>query len=148
MSLLKCLTKKIGTKYSSPREFFGYKRKPQEFVIKEVSEEKQRVVLQFESGTNIPLGYWRFNHVINLLVKKKGEFVRIGSKIDPEKESSIESSLYWHAIENELSAARLRTAPFVCDLLVLCGYAEYGYKEGKRGRSVQAIKATEKLLPH
>jgi hypothetical protein len=144
MSLLNCISEMVGGFYESPRSFFGRKIKPQGFRVQEISEESQRVIIQFESGTSLYLHLWRFNHVIDLLIDKDG-LVKIGSRIDPEKTDSVESSLYWFAVKNELSSARLRTAPFVCDLLVLCGYAEYGYLEGEHGKPVQAVKATNKL---
>jgi hypothetical protein len=134
----------VGELYESPRSFFGRKRGPQGFRVREVNEESQQVSIQFESGTLLYLHFWRFNHVIDLLTEKN-DYLKIGSRIDPEKTDSVESSLYWYAVNNELPSARLRTAPFVCDLLVLCGYAEYGYLDGERGRRVQAIKATDKL---
>ena len=76
---------------------------------------------------------------------QKGNYLKIGSEIHPEKNESIESSLYWFANENSLPSARLRTVLFVCDLLVLCGFVEYGYLDGEKGRRVQAVKASEKL---
>jgi hypothetical protein len=65
----------------------------------------------------------------------------IGSRIDPEKADTIESMLYQEALQKKYPGARLRTAAFVCDILVICGFAEYGLMENtETGRRVQAIR--------
>ena len=97
--------------------------------------------MRFDSGTLIHLHFWRFDLVVDILREAEGEFVMIGARIDPEKANTIESKLYQEALLINYPGARLRTAAFVCDILVACGFAEYGLTENPMsGRNVQAIK--------
>ena len=65
----------------------------------------------------------------------------IGSSLHPEYTDNIEGSLVSEAIKKGDLSARLRTAPFVCDLIVLCGYTEYRYTTNPRtNRKVQGIR--------
>ena len=76
--------------------------------------------------------------------RAEGKFVMIGSRIEPKKSNTIEWWLYQKAIDSGYPAARLRTAAFVCDILVLCEVAEYGLiRNEKTGRYVQAIRTIE-----
>jgi len=125
----------------SPRTFFESRRRPQGFTIIRVDRHDLKLVISFDSGTELQLHFWRFNLVIDRLIDAKGQYVMIGSRIDPDKADTVESLLYQEAMENGYPGARLRTAAFVCDILVLCGFAEYGYTTNPdTGRTVQAIK--------
>jgi hypothetical protein len=79
--------------------------------------------------------------VYTILKNAKGDYVAIGSRLDPEKANTIESGLYEEAKVKGYSSARLKTAPHLCDLFVLCKAAQYGTVENpKTGRTVQAIR--------
>ena len=141
MSLSDCITIKIDQHYESPRKDLGFGRPPQGFTIKRLDVDGQKVDIRFDSGTPLGLHFWRFNLVIDILREAEGKFVMIGSRIEPKKSNTIEWWLYQKAIESGYPAARLRTAAFVCDILVLCEVAEYGLiRNEKTGRYVQAIR--------
>ena len=144
MSLSDCVTKKIGQHFESPRKDFGFRMPPQGFTIEGLDIDGQKVDIRFDSGTPLGLHFWRFNLVIDILREAEGNFVMIGSRIEPKKSDTIEWWLYKKAIESGYPAARLRTAAFVCDILVLCEVAEYDLiRNEKTGRTVQAIRSIE-----
>jgi hypothetical protein len=120
---------------------FSEKRAPQGFTILKMDEENQKIVIKFDSGTRLDLHYWRFNLVHTILKNAKGEYVAIGSRLDPETEDTIESRLYEEAKEKNYSSARLKTAPFLCDLFVFFKIAQDGTIEKLRTlKTVQAIR--------
>lgn len=136
-----CIGKMVGHHLESPRRCFSENPVPQGFTLVKIDEESQKVVIRFDSGTRLDLHFWRFNLVYTILKNANGEYVAIGSKFDPEKEDTIESKLYEEAKLKNYSSARLKTAPFLCDLFVLCEVAQYStIKNPKTGRTVQAIR--------
>ena len=140
MGLHDCLQLYIGKRITSPRKR-AFKVKAQSYVLTKRVDEEQYLEIRFESGTPLRLHYWRFNLVIDLITEAKGEYVMIGSRINPQETHTIEGRLVKKAREEERPYANLRTAAFVCDLIVLCGYAEYGYmKNPKTGRRVQGVR--------
>lgn len=145
MGLPDCLSKLMGKMVTPPRNK-AFNIEAQRYLIIKMNEPAQGVDCRFESGTPIRLHYWRFNHVIDMLNKTKTEYIPIGSSYNPEKTYTIEGSLMKEAKEKGYPSAGLRTAPFVCDLIVHCGYAEYGYtKNPKTDRKVQGIRKTNQL---
>jgi hypothetical protein len=59
---------------------------------------------------------------------------------------SNQGAMYSEAAKKGYPYANMRMASFVCDLIVHCGYAEYGYTVNQRtGREVQGIRKTSKL---
>lgn len=141
MSLPECISSILNQRIESPRTVFKSKRRPQGFTIEEMDTYGQKIYLRFDSGTIIQPHFWRFNLVVNRLREAEGNFIMVGSRIDPEKADTIESMLYHEALQNKYPGARLRTAAFVCDILIICGFAEYGLIENLvTGRKVQAIR--------
>ena len=139
--LPQCIAKMVGLHLDSPRRYFSENTIPQGFTILKMDEGGQKVAIRFDSGTRLDLHFWRFNLVYNVLKNANGEYVAIGSKFDPEKEDTIESRLYEEAKEKKYSSNRLKTAPFLCDIFVLCKIAQYGtIKNPKTGRTIQAIR--------
>jgi len=84
--LLDWMKSNQGKILNSPREeVFKSKRVPQKFMIVEVDESKRRVKVKFmKQGTSLPLEYWRFNKVIELITKANGEYIRLGASIYPD----------------------------------------------------------------
>ena len=141
MKLRDCLLEKVGIEVSSPRLVFKNKRRPQDYTIESVDVDLQRVLLTFRSGTPISLDFWRFNEVIDCLEENNERWVRVGSSVDPSDPDTIEFRLFKTAEAKGFSAANLRTAPFVCDLLAICGIIEYELISNPRtGRKVQAVR--------
>ncbi|MHA1972500.1 MAG: hypothetical protein ACTSW1_05895 [Candidatus Hodarchaeales archaeon] len=145
MGLPDCLSELVGKWVTPPRnEVFNIEA--QRYLIIRMNEPAQGVDCRFESGTTIRFHYWRFNHVIDMLNKTKTEYIPLGSSYNPDQKETIEGSLMKEAKEKGYPSAGLRTAPFICDLIVLCGYGEYGYtRNQKTGRKVQGIRKTAKL---
>jgi len=81
------------------------------------------------------------------MLRKAGkQYITVGTRINPEHTDTIQGSLYNEAIKNNYGYANLRIASYVCDMIVLCGYAEYGYTNNTHtGRTVQGIRKTDKL---
>ena len=146
MGLLECLKEYEGKWITPPRnEVFNVNA--QRYQIIKVNEDSQGVDCKFESGTPIRLHFWRFNHVVDILNAAKGEYVQVGSSLNSEYDDTIEGGLVKKAVEEGYLSAGLRTAPFVCDLIVQCGYAEYGVTVNPRtGRKVQGIRRIKKRI--
>jgi len=139
--LPECISRMVGQHIESPRKEFSGKWMPQGFLIEKLDEEGQKVVIRFDSKTRLELHFWRFNLVYNILHEANGNYVAVGSRIDPEKTETIESRLYEEAKKMNYPSARLRTAAFICDLMVLCKIAQYGViRNPETGRTVQAIR--------
>lgn len=99
------------------------------------------VEIIFESGTSLRVHYWRFNHVIDMLNKAGVNYIPVGTRINPEYTDTIQGSLTHEATRKGYRYANMRMASFVCDFIVLCGYAEYGYTVNLRtGRECQGVR--------
>ena len=138
-----CISKMVGRHFESPRKIFSDKRIPQGFLFKKMGVEEQKVAIRFDNNTHLALHFWRFNLVYGILRGANGTYIALCSSLDSEKSETIESMLYEEAKRMKYSYARLRTAAFVCDFLVLCNIAQYGViNNPATGRSVQAIRST------
>lgn len=145
MSLAECLRKYVSKWITSPR-IEAFKTDAQKYLLTKMNENENYLEIKFESGTKLRVHYWRFNHIIDLLDKAKNQYIPVGTRINPEYTDTIQGSLYHEAIKNNHGYANLRIASYVCDMIVLCGYAEYGYTTNQRtGREVQGIRKTNKL---
>jgi len=128
LSLPDCLKEYVGNWIVSPRdEVFG--TGPQKYLLSRMNDKDQYVEIRFESGTALRLHYWRFKKVVDILSEANGKYVMVGSRINPDDETTIEGLLVKEALMRGYRYAKLRTAAFVCDLIVLCGYAQYGYTQ-------------------
>jgi len=126
----------VGKVFSSPRSKFSIKRTPQDFSILEVDDSKSQLRIQFlESGTILPLEYWRIKSSIEFLTGKSG-YVSIGSSIS----EPVGFSLGHYLKEKSGRKADTKTAPHIGDLLVLAGLADYEWTKSREGRKVQGIK--------
>ena len=143
-NLSKCLANFLGTWMEPPRnEVFN--SNAQKYRLNKMDDVEKYLEIQFESDTKLRIHYWRFNHVIDMLLESNDYFI-VGTRINPDDFGTIQGSLYNEAIKNGYAYANLRIASYVCDLIVVCGYAEYGYtKNPKSGRTVQGIRKTTKL---
>jgi len=140
MELYECLSKYVG-KWITPPRNESFNILAQRYILTIKNDEENYIDLRFESGNPIRLHYWRFNHVVDLIEQTHGEYIPIGSSLNPQHNDNIEGSLFKEAKDNKHRYANLRTAPFICDLIVLCGFAEYGNTVNPRTRrKVQGIR--------
>jgi len=80
-----------------------------------------------KQDTILPLEFWKFNKVIEIITKANGDYVRLGTSLYPDDPSTIEWKLQEHAKTLYNRTTDTKTASHVCDLLVLSGMTEYGY---------------------
>ena len=145
MSLPDCLSAYIG-KWITPPRIKAFNTRAQKYKLVKMNESENYLEIKFESGTVLRLHYWRFNKVIDVLTKAGERYVQVGSKIYSESTDTIEGILRREALLMVYPYANLRTAPFVCDLIVLCGIAQYGYTVNPRTlRKVQGVRKTGSL---
>ena len=132
----------IEIEFESPRKEFGHSNPPQNFKIKEVDENKRRIIIEFKSGTLLPLEYWRFEEA--LLFIDKNEFVPIGASINEKyQKDSLEGVLKEIAKKKYHKKTDTKTAPHIADLLQLAGISELGETKSSNNRIVQGIKLIE-----
>lgn len=139
--LLDWLKLNVGRTFVSPRKhIFKERRSPQDFRIIDINEEKCVVKIRFmDRGTVLPLEFWRFDKVLEVI--SKGEWVRLGTRLAADDPSTLEYALQDYGKESYGRKADTKTAPHICDILVLSGIAKYGYvKNPKTKRKNQAIK--------
>ena len=141
--LLEWIRSNLGKVLQSPREEkFKRGKPPQNFKIVKLDEKRERIVVQFmgsPSRTLLPLEFWRFDKVLDLI--SKGEWARLGTRWFAEDSSTIEWQLQEYAKKLYKRKTDCKTAPHVCDILVLAGIAQYGYvKNPYTKRQNQAIK--------
>ncbi len=112
----------------------------QDFKIIEVNEEKGVVKIRFMgSGTILPLEFWRFDKALEVI--SKDEWVRLGTRLMADDPSTLEYALQEYAKKHYSRKADTKTAPHICDILVLSGIAQYDYaKNPKTKRKNQAVK--------
>ena len=131
----------LGKILESPRkEMFKGGNAPQNFKIVEVNENKKRIKIKFmKMGTLLPLEFWRFDKVIELIAR--GDRIRLGTSLKPYDHLTIEWKLQEQAKKRYGRKSDSKTAPHIADILVLHGIAEYGYaRNPKTNRNNQALK--------
>jgi len=129
-----------GRALTSPRRKFSPTRTPQDFSILDVDDSKSQLRIQFlESGTILPLEYWRLESSIEFLAGKP-DYVWIGARIGEPEYNSLENHLKTISKKRYRRKADTKTAPHIGDLLVLAGLADYGWTKSREGRRVQGIK--------
>lgn len=139
--LLEWINSNLGKVLESPRkEIFKRGRPPQNFKIIEVDENKKRIRIKFmRKGTPLPLEFWRFDKVIELIEKR--DWIRLGTRLSADDPSTIEWKLQEHAKKLYGRKTDFKTAPHIGDILVLSGMAKYGYVRNPRSnRNNQALK--------
>jgi hypothetical protein len=147
MSLPECISKLVGTWVTPPRNE-SFDSDAQRYLVKKMDDHGLFVEIVFESTTALRVHYWRFNHVIDMLDNAGGEYLVVGTRIDPDDYETVQGSLYHEAMKKNYSYANMRMASFVCDFLVLCGYGEYGYTVNpSSGREVQGIRKVPVPIP-
>ena len=130
--LLDCLRKIKGENIKPDRP------RSKSFNIEEIDEGSQHVRIRFESGTPLYLHFRVFNAVIEYLVENHDRFVRIGATIQTSEDRD---TIEWVIQQTDGSLSHTRRAPFVCDLLQICGFVEYGFALNPySGRMNQAVK--------
>ena len=145
MGLPECIKSLVGKWIIPPRnEVFDVE--PQRYRVEKMDDYGLFIEIMFESGTRLRIHYWRFNHVIDMLLDADGDYLVVGTRIDPDDYDTVQGSMYQEALKNDYVQANMRMASFVCDFIVLCGYGEYGATiNPSTGREVQGVRKTTKL---
>jgi len=129
-----------GKALTSPRRKFSIKKTPQDFSILEVDDSKRQLRIQFlESGTILPLEYWRIKSAIEFLAGKS-DYVWIGASISEPEGISLENHLKTISKKMYGRKADTKTAPHIGDLLVAAGLADYDWTKSREGRKIQGIR--------
>jgi hypothetical protein len=137
--VLEFLKREEGKTFRSPRGKISKGRKPMQFKIEELNEIKEKVKIKFESGTILPLEFWRFKDALNILQKK--EELQIGARISEDyPDNSLEQILKEEEKRRYSRSAGTKTAPHIADLLTNAGITELKFVRSESGREVQGIK--------
>ncbi|MDH5733335.1 MAG: hypothetical protein OEY88_06075 [Candidatus Bathyarchaeota archaeon] len=144
-SLLEWLKLNRSQSFDSPRGTI-FKTKTQRFKIIRVNEETQFIEIEFSKRfTVLRLEFWRFKTTLGILRKNRGRWTRLGTRFYADDPDTIEWQIQKKA--KEIHPDRhvdLKSAPHVCDILVLTGIAEYGRViNPKTGRGNQAVRLVE-----
>jgi|GEM_PF-6169832 len=148
-TLLEWMNNNIHRDLVSPRiHAFKENRRVQNFEIVEVNERDRRIRIEFaDKGTPLYLEFWRFEKVLEILKESRPKFVRLGSRFAAEDHSTIERQLQDLARKYLKRKADLKTAPHVCDIIVLTGLAEYGYEQNpttlRKNQAIRVKKSRE-----
>jgi hypothetical protein len=139
-TVLDWLKSNTGVLFPSPRRFiFG--RNPQNITIEAVREDLKQVQISFSEGKTqaLPLHFWMFERALQYLSDHKKETLPIGAALNPPYiKGSIEGEI-WR--EPRPLKTPYRVSPFILDILVLAGYAEYKYGSNPNaGRKIQAAQ--------
>ena len=135
--LLAFMKNNKGKEFESPRIIFKHGRPPHNFTITYINESK--IKIQFESGTVLPIEYWRLKESISFI--DNNDFVPIGASVSENYQiNSLEGRLKEKAKNDSNKSTDTKTAPHIADLLVLSGIAEFGYAYSINGRKVQGIR--------
>jgi len=139
-SLLQWLKQNKGRQYASPRGIiFG--SKPQDILIEDIREDLEQVHISFSKRKTLalPLHFWMFDRALDYLRFYREKAFPIGAAIRPPYlKGSIEGEI-WR--EPRPHKTPYRVAPFILDILVLSGFAEYRYvKSLDSGRKVQGVQ--------
>ena len=129
----------------SPRRAI-FHTKTQRFKIIRVDKVKRFIEMEFSKHfTVLRLEFWRFNTALKVLRRNRGEWIRLGTRFDSEDPDTIEWQIQNRARQiHPNRRVDLKSAPHVCDMLVLSGIAEYGRAVNpKTGRENQAIRLVE-----
>jgi len=144
-SLLEWLKSNRSQSFDSPRGII-FKTKTQRFKIIRVNEEKQFIEIEFSKQfTVLRLEFWRFETALEVLRRNRGRWTRLGTRFYADDPDTIEWQIQKKA--KEIHPDRhvdLKSAPHICDILVLAEIAEYGREiNPMSGRENQAIKLIE-----
>ncbi len=139
-SLLQWLKQNKGRQFASPRGIiFG--RKPQDIILEDIREDIQEIHISFSKRKTLalPLHFWMFDRALDYLRFYREKAFPIGAAIRPPyMKDSIEGEI-WR--EPRPHKTPYRVAPFILDILVLSGFAEYRYvKNLDTDRKVQGVQ--------
>lgn len=126
----------------SPRRTI-FNTQTQRFKIIEVNEAKQFIKIEFSKQyTDLRLEFWRFETALEILSKNRGKWTRLGTRIYADDPDTIEWQIQKKAIQIHPNRhVDLKSAPHICDILALCGIAEYGRAINPRTkRGNQAVR--------
>ncbi|WP_048063249.1 hypothetical protein [Methanococcoides burtonii] len=140
--LIDFLKDNIGIEFESPRRVFQRKRVPQNFNVIDVDSSMNRIKVQFQSGTILPIEYWRLKEAISFI--DSPNFIPIGSSISENYHlNSIEGKLKEIAKAKSGKSTDTKTAPHIIDLLVLSGIVELGKAISDNGRKVDGARLNQ-----
>lgn len=126
-NLLKWLKSNQNLSFESPRATV-FKTKTQRFRIVEVNETKGIVKIEFSKQfTELRLEFWRFETGLEILNRNRGKWTRLGTRFNSDDPDTIEWQIQRKARQVHPNRhVDLKSAPHICDILVLAGFVEYG----------------------
>lgn len=142
--VLEWLESNCNRTFESPRRI-AFGTNTQCFEILNVDKLKGIVELEFKKKyTHLRLEFWRFEIALDLLEKSRGKWIRLGTRYDSDDPNTVEYKIQTKARQvHPNRRIDLKSAPHVCDILVLSGLAEYGRAINPiTDRENQAIKLT------
>lgn len=134
---------------SPRRTIFG--TKTQRFEIIKVNEAKRLVEVEFKkSYTRLRLEFGRFEIALDFLERNRDKWIRLGTRFDSDDPDTIEWQIQRKA--RQIHPNRhidLKSAPHVCDILVLSGLAEYGRAinpvTNRENQAIRLVRAQKKV---
>jgi len=125
--LLEWLKSNQNRSFESPRRTI-FRTRTQRFEIVDVNEERKVVKIEFsKQHTPLWLKFWRFETALDLLERNKGKWMRLGTRIDSDDPDTLEWQIQRKARQiHPNRQIDLKSAPHICDILVLSGIAKYG----------------------
>jgi hypothetical protein len=125
--LLNWIKMNSGRIFESPRSK-NSRRETKKFRIIKLDNENKIVHLEFmKSFTLLRLEFWRFEIALEVLERNKKQWVRLGGSYDSKDPNTIEYAIQTKARKLHPNREKdLKSAPHVCDILVLSEIAEYG----------------------
>jgi hypothetical protein len=148
--LLEWLRSNRNQSSESPRRtIFG--TKTQRFEIIKVNEAKRLVEVEFKkSYTRLRLEFGRFEIALDFLERNRDKWIRLGTRFDSDDPDTIEWQIQRKA--RQIHPNRhidLKSAPHVCDILVLSGLAEYGRAinpvTNRENQAIRLVRAQKKV---
>ncbi len=113
------------------------------YLISHLDTKAKALVIKQYDRHSTRLHYWRFLHVVDMLNNSNGKKIHVESSTHPRYDDTVEGSLQKRARDAPYAASKMRTASFVCDVLVLGGFCEYVSMVNPR--SARAVVGIRKL---
>ena len=119
-------------------------KKPLTFSIEKVDEKGAILKIRFETGTILPIEFWRIQLTLNILEGRVS--IPIGGRLINPPKGSLEYVLQEEEKEFYDRKVGTKTAPHIADLLTLAGITELISTRSESGRIVQGLKLKSKTI--
>ncbi|MDD4127853.1 MAG: flavodoxin domain-containing protein [Methanomicrobium sp.] len=140
-NLLNFISQNENEIFSSPRALFG-KGEEELFTILNANNEKEEISLKLEDNQTIIIKYKLINEAV-LLLEDKG-IVPLSSENSSDNSLSMEEHLKFWQFGTDNTILNNKIVPYITDILVLSGFAAYGWAKSGTGGKFAAIALTEK----